>query len=205
MPRIPTITDERILRAAREVFLRRGILATTAEVAECAQVAEGTLFHRYGSKFALFRAAMEADIRKPSWMGMLRTQASPDDPRETLACVLRETLEAFRPVLPLLLMAWSNPAVGAEGALEGGSTTSRLLEELTGYLDWQARQGLLRVTHSASAAESILGTVVGRVLLEILASGSGARLAAPDSFAEEALSMLWSGIAPERRATSTKE
>src|SRR3954470_13263750 len=59
--RPPTIDFERLLAVAREVFLERGIRATTLEVAQRAGVSEGSLFHRFKTKDALFRAAMRFD------------------------------------------------------------------------------------------------------------------------------------------------
>ena len=50
MARPTVIRDEQILDAARIVFLERGVLATTAEVAQRAQVSEGSLFKRFKTK-----------------------------------------------------------------------------------------------------------------------------------------------------------
>ena len=58
MARPTSIKDETIVAAAREVFLERGIQATTAEVAERAGVSEGSVFKRFKTKSELFRAAM---------------------------------------------------------------------------------------------------------------------------------------------------
>src|SRR6188768_4305807 len=57
--RPPSIDSEQLLSVAREVFLERGIRATTLEVAVRAGVSEGALFHRFKNKEGLFRAAME--------------------------------------------------------------------------------------------------------------------------------------------------
>jgi AcrR family transcriptional regulator len=62
MARRPSIRDEDILEAAREIFLAKGIRATTAEVAERARVSEGILFHRFKSKEGLFRAALNPQL-----------------------------------------------------------------------------------------------------------------------------------------------
>ena len=61
MARHPTIKDDSLLDAAREVFLERGVSATTAEVAARAGVSEGTLFKRFGTKSKLFECAMSAE------------------------------------------------------------------------------------------------------------------------------------------------
>src|SRR6186713_3255009 len=59
--RPPVIDSARLLAVAREVFLERGIRATTLEVAERAGVSEGSIFHRFKSKEGLFAAAMNFD------------------------------------------------------------------------------------------------------------------------------------------------
>ena len=61
MARPTVIRNEAILQAARDVFLERGILATSAEVAQRAGVSEGSLFKRFKTKADLFRAAMGLD------------------------------------------------------------------------------------------------------------------------------------------------
>lgn len=61
MGRPATIKDEALLDAAREVFLERGLAATTSEVAHRAGVSEGTLFKRFGTKTRLFECAMSAE------------------------------------------------------------------------------------------------------------------------------------------------
>src|SRR5690349_10683369 len=62
--RPPVISDGKILDTARDVFLEHGIRATTAEVAVRARFSEGTIFHRFKSKDALFRAAMRFEPEK---------------------------------------------------------------------------------------------------------------------------------------------
>lgn len=60
-PRFRRAPDEkraRIVSAARTLFARSGYSATTtAEIAKLAEVSEGTLFHHFGSKEGLLRAA----------------------------------------------------------------------------------------------------------------------------------------------------
>jgi len=55
MPRPAKIKDEEILAAAREVFLEKGIRATTAEVAKRAGIAEGSIFNRFATSFGTSR------------------------------------------------------------------------------------------------------------------------------------------------------
>ena len=56
------ISKERILAAARSVFLEHGFSASTAKVAQAAGVSEGSIFKRFPTKEALFVAAMAAPL-----------------------------------------------------------------------------------------------------------------------------------------------
>jgi AcrR family transcriptional regulator len=61
VPRFRRAPDEkraRIIAAARELFSRSGYSATTsAEISKLAEVSEGTVYHHFGSKEGLLRAA----------------------------------------------------------------------------------------------------------------------------------------------------
>ncbi|GEM_PF-1619003 len=59
------ISDDVILDAARELFIKLGLKATTAQIAEKAGVSEGLLFKRFGCKNALFLASI--GLSMPSW------------------------------------------------------------------------------------------------------------------------------------------
>lgn len=58
MGRKKRISDEQILKAARQFFTRQGLQASTREIARRAGVSEGVLFQRYETKADLFLAAM---------------------------------------------------------------------------------------------------------------------------------------------------
>jgi AcrR family transcriptional regulator len=108
--RPPVITSDALLEIAREVFLERGIRATTAEVAERARVSEGTIFHRFGSKDALFRAAMRFDPEQiPEPLASL-PEGGRGDLRATLTEMATGLLALGRVTVPMMMMSWSNPA-----------------------------------------------------------------------------------------------
>src|SRR5216683_5525340 len=58
MGRHKTISDDEVLRAARDIFREKGHTATTREIAEAADISEAILYQRFGSKDDLFFAAM---------------------------------------------------------------------------------------------------------------------------------------------------
>ena len=70
----PRRTDgERVLRAARALFVARGAQATTREIAEAAGVSQAVLFQRYGTKRKLFFAAR---MPRPPVLGELLGEIS---------------------------------------------------------------------------------------------------------------------------------
>src|SRR5678815_559239 len=109
MARVPTIKDEDILEAAREIFLARGFQATTAEVADRAGISEGSIFNRFKSKVDLFRAAIRSQLDEPRWVASLSDRVGTGSIQETLVDLGLEIVEFLRVTTPLLMMSWSNP------------------------------------------------------------------------------------------------
>jgi len=109
--RPPVISDEQILEKARDVFLEHGIRATTAEVALRARISEGTIFHRFKSKDALFRAAMRFDPEQgPRIIEDLLPRVGAPDLRASLVAFGYGLVDAGRVIVPVMMMSWSNPS-----------------------------------------------------------------------------------------------
>lgn len=108
--RPPLISDDALLDVAREVFLERGFQATTEEVAERAGVSEGTVFRRFKSKDALFRAAMRfSPDAVPAFIDSFVSEVGQGDLRERLLSFATRLLELGRTAMPIMMMSWSNP------------------------------------------------------------------------------------------------
>ena len=124
--RPPVISDDAILEVAREVFLERGIQATTDEVAERAGVSEGTVFRRFKSKDALFRAAMRfSPDAVPAFIASFVSEVGQGDLRARLLSFATRLLELGRTALPMMMMSWSNPC--------GDYTFDKLSQRSEGY------------------------------------------------------------------------
>ncbi|MGC4089181.1 MAG: helix-turn-helix domain-containing protein [Polyangiaceae bacterium] len=104
------ISDDDILEVARAVFLEHGIQATTEEVAARAGVSEGTVFRRFKSKDALFRAAMRfSPDAVPAFIEDFVSRVGEGDLRERLLSFATQLLQLGRTAVPMMMMAWSNP------------------------------------------------------------------------------------------------
>lgn len=131
-------TDVDIIRAARAVFLARGIAATTAEIAACAGVAKGTLHERFSSKDDLFRAALAAE--PPPWTRQLEGAIGVGDVRDNLAGLFVEMVRWSERVAPLGVLGLSVPST--ERTVD--VATMRGERELARYLEEEMALGRLR-------------------------------------------------------------
>ena len=135
--RPPVISDEQILEKARDVFLEHGIRATTAEVALRARISEGTIFHRFKSKDALFRAAMRFDPEQgPRNIEDLLPRVGAPDLRASLVAFGYRLIDAGRVILPVMMMSWSNPSgdYSLEKIMNRREAFQRPLRSMTAFL-----------------------------------------------------------------------
>lgn len=157
--RPPVITDEAILDTAREVFLEHGIRATTAEVALRAGISEGTIFHRFKSKDALFRAAMRFDPQEgPAMIALLVPPVGTPDLRGALVTMAHRLLDLGRVVLPVMMMSWSNPS--GEYSLEkmiGRKKPSQHLVPLIKLVEAEMAAGRLARANAQIVVRAFLG------------------------------------------------
>jgi len=165
----------RLLAVARDVFLERGIRATTLEVAERAGVSEGVLFHRFKSKEALFSAAMDFDREEAPRRVLKAIEELQDqvglEPRDAIIRLATTLLEVGRVALPILMMSWSNPQPCAVPLFDKKRSKFReVLKALGSYFESQMARGTLRQMDAEVLARTLLGAlhhfVMTRILLE---------------------------------------
>lgn len=180
--RPPSIDSARLLAVARDVFLERGIRATTLEVAERAGVSEGVLFHRFKSKEALFSAAMDFD-REETPRRVLKAiqelrQEEQLEPREAIIRLATTLVEVGRVALPIMMMSWSNPQPCAVPPFDKKREKFReILKALGSYLEYQMQRGKLRQMDAEVLARTLLGSLHHFVLTRILIDeGDGASM-----------------------------
>ena len=196
MPRPQAFTDDQLLAAAREVFLERGVLATSAEVAARAGVAEGTLFYRFKTKAALFQAALRADMEEPHWLqGLAQRVGRPDLPT-TLYELGLGILAHFRKAVPLLMMQWSNPprASAPTPALEPLPT--RAVRQLAAFFEAEMHAGRLRERDADVTARLFLGGFLHFAFQEALVPDAHAPHRSAEPYVREVVALLLEGLTP---------
>ncbi len=174
MARPTVIRNEVILEAARAVFLERGILATSAEVAQRAGVSEGSIFKRFKTKADLFRSAMgvNAEDVLPALRDLV-LMAGSRTVEENLIEVGLATLEVFERVAPIMMMTWSNPKVGCPLSTSSDPAPLRAQRHVAEYLEAEARLGRIENVNADVIARAFLGALRAQVFMELLSSSGG--------------------------------
>ena len=167
MARPIKVSDRDILDAAREVFLARGLKATTAEVALRAGVSEGTIFNRFDTKDELFHAAMQLELAEPSWLVDLCSNVNRGDLVENLVALGLHGIEYFHVAIPVKVLQWSNR--GSE--LKGASPLPRMVKKLASYFEAEMRHGRMRRHDPEIVARTFLGGLVTYSYMESVEAG----------------------------------
>lgn len=199
MARTASIRDETILQAAREVFLARGIQATTAEVAERAGISEGTIFNRFKSKDELFRAAMLSHSGDEiPWVASLDARVGKGRVRDHMIDLGLQIIEFFRALMPLMMMSWSNR--GPDGLphmlREPNPPPVVAMRKVTAYFEAEVRAGRIRKTSPAVLARTYVGGLQSFVFFELLLQGREPSPLAAEEFVKGHVAVLWAGIEP---------
>ena len=158
MGRKPTIANEDLIRTARRVFLFEGSSAPTARIAEACGISEGTLFKRFGTKEALFSAAMKPPPLDPVLAAIRNTSL---DESARMRCIRISTLlvEFFLEVVPRMATLF------ASGSLQPGALYEAdpkppmvLLEALEEMFRSEMTSGRIQSNDPEAAARMMLST-----------------------------------------------
>jgi AcrR family transcriptional regulator len=155
MGRQKTITDEEVLRIARNIFRAQGHTATTREIAQAAGISEAILYQRFGSKDELFFTAMRP--RGPDIEPLLGPKNPPEDALTYLHTVVVRLGEYFAEVIPLALRLMMHPSFDPASLARvqpGGPAV--LQEGLAERLTALARRGELALPSAAVTARLLL-------------------------------------------------
>jgi AcrR family transcriptional regulator len=193
MGRRRTISDERLLAAARAAFVERGPAASTREIARRARISEGVIFQRFGTKTELFFAAMV-----PPALNLRSGSSKATPPAEALRRIeslVRRLIEYFREATPVLGPLMTHPEFRFEEFARRHPTSSlvALRQELTQLLAAEQQGGNIGPGPVGSMALLFLSLGHTVAVFEHLGAHNSRF---PDSLIRGAVEWLWRGVAP---------
>jgi TetR/AcrR family transcriptional regulator, transcriptional repressor for nem operon len=164
-------SKERLLAAAKELFLARGYAGTTVDaICEKAELTKGSFYHFFDSKEDLALAVLEWSLRRSGQVLGSGRHSRIADPLERAFAFL-EDLENFSPEL------WSGGCLLGSFALELADTNPRMQQAVAQLLQAVTDDfaGKLESTAAhcpekpaptaAELAEALLGTLEGSIIL----------------------------------------
>jgi AcrR family transcriptional regulator len=200
MARPPKITNEAILAAARQVFLTQGVGASTVEIAEKAGISEASIFKRFGTKQALFLAAMGAET--PKWVKELPHQAPTAAIKTELTDITTQMLDFYQVVLPRVMMMMTQTKMPHPPLMPPPPIRDAYI--LAGFIDRAIAARHLRPCDAITIANMIVGSIVNYVISSNVPQNLLVPLpfpvpptVPPDRFTHNLIETLWHGIAPE--------
>ncbi len=197
MARLPKITNDEILAAARQVFLAEGVGASTLTIAEKAGISEASIFKRFATKQALFLAAMGIS-ETPQWVKDLPRRQPTAAIKSELSQICREMVAFYQKVLPRVLMMM------AQNKQPFPPPPMRDTNLLAGFLERAIAQGYIQSGNAKVIAHMIVGAIVNYVIMTTIANKISIPLpftspsVDPDTFVEQLIETVWTGIAPDR-------
>jgi hypothetical protein len=169
MPRSKTISDERLLAVARQVFVSQGYQSPVAQIARRAGVSEATVFKRFDSKKQLFDMAMNLHGNGAMSLPVRGPTAMCSSVRDTLLAYGRTLLTELCEVMPCLFVAASQgQSFLRRNVLSGWLSPTRHIETLTVYLSLSLPGGCVRVAPATMLADMFVSTLFCRAAMSCL-------------------------------------
>lgn len=163
-----TLSEDDLLDAAREVFLARGVDATTTEIARRARISESVIFHRYKTKEALFSAVFERQIELPPAFSRLPTRVGEGEIADNLFDAGMGIIEMMHRVLPFMMMSVCSSKMNVVGKLarKPHPLKRKMVGLLSRYFESETRAGRLRAVKGDILARTFTGGIMQHVMSE---------------------------------------
>lgn len=181
-----TITRRALIRAARELFLKKGFAeASTPELVKAAGVTRGALYHHFEDKKAVFQAVVENELTQ-----VAEAIASSTSIQESAMAALKSGTQAYLDAMQIsgrakLLLVEGPAALGIQTMKQINDTSTG--QTLRDGLEAAMASGEIR-TLPLSALTALLDAAFDRAALEIAAGH-------PASDIGTALTALLDGLA----------
>ena len=195
MARPTIITEEQVLEAAREIYVRDGINASTIEIAKKAGISEGSIFKRFPTKDALFLAATKTPP-VPKWAVELETLVGKGDSKENLIHIVSEMLQFGMQVMPLVMLTWGTRMAQLEtDAPKEETPAQRDFRLLRTYIEAEITDKRIR-SNNPYVLTKLIFAITTDYVIGAMSNQQSPSIEEMKSHAKSAVEMIWGGIAP---------
>jgi AcrR family transcriptional regulator len=192
MGRHKTISDEDVLRIARDVFRHHGHTATTRQIADAIGLSEAVLYQRFGSKDQLFFTAMHAT--GPDVERLLGPPDPPDDALAYLQFAVTNLANFFSEIIPLALRVMTHPSfVQANMSRMQPHGPPAILQGFTERIKSLSRRRLMATGSEAVTARLLASLAHDWALRSAFTHGASSRRT---SDLDEIVAVIWEGLRP---------
>jgi AcrR family transcriptional regulator len=199
MARPPSIRDEDIVTAARQVLLERGLAATAADVAHRAGISEGSIFHRFKTKEALFSVACfsgRGPHELPEWIAGLPARVGCGSLDQHLEEIATEGIAFFRLLIPFVMLTWSKGPQSHHGP--GEPPPMRALKALSAYFEAEMAAGRMARHDPEVVARTFMGALWNFVSMELMFDSRERMPLAEVTFVRGFTKLVMDGLSPKR-------
>jgi AcrR family transcriptional regulator len=195
--RDPNQLRQLLLASARELFDKNGYQATTtAEIARHAGVSERVLFNQFGSKAALFDAAVvEPFVRLlTSYVDEWVRDTTDATPEQRLDRLIQGLFKLARQHRTALLTVLAENGAGQPGGTQLLDQLARALQRLEKINPSPAYRDEYRGLDMPAVASNTVGMIFGVALLDSLIFPTGSRRPSHKRLTEEMRKLLLDGM-----------
>jgi AcrR family transcriptional regulator len=186
------ISDQEVVRVARELFRAQGHTVSTREVAEAAGISEATLYQRFGSKDDLFFAAMHP--RGPDIDALLGPDEPPEDAHMYLQGVVVRIGKYFAEVIPLALRVMTHPSFDPGSLARAQPTGAAVLQQaLVARLASLVRRKRIVMSSEAMTARVLVSLAHDWALGGVLSPGNRPHR---ERELKDMVDVVWQGLEP---------
>jgi len=191
MGRRKVIEDQDLIAAARAVFIEKGALGTTKDVARRAGVSEAVIFQRFPTKAALFLAAM---MPPPTDVSGIVVREGPDHKRDLVETGAR-MLAYFRTLIPAVMHLVTYPQINMSDVIahQNAMPANELTMSLTAHLSELHRRGAVNAPKPMASAALFVAAIHSLAIYELMELHGGEPM---DHAVGQFVDAMWAGLGP---------
>jgi AcrR family transcriptional regulator len=197
----PTVIDnETILKAARGVFLRRGLSASTADVAKRAGISHGSVFKRFKTKSELFHAAMLAELHDERWLRIF-DYAPERDFCQHLREIAGRIAAHMQRITPFLMLSWADRCAARKFREQmDRSPHAEMVQRFEAFFRAHRRAGSIADCDARTVVLGFIGALHTYTLFELWYARKAGEAVPIDTFINGFIDTLWRGLDPQIEA-----